>query len=139
MTLGLVHAQKPISCKTDFLYILWIFTNGHLFTMASSPQSHLFSPPEQQYNVKSIILFFIGALLNLPHLNVLFFFQCAFQKLAEEPYKRQKYLKIVKCTLNLTIERKVNLYNQFIFYVAEYVICLPHISFPPPLSLKERD
>ena len=30
---------------------------------------------------------FIGALFNLPHLNVLFFFQCAFQKLAEEPYK----------------------------------------------------
>ena len=55
--------------------------------MASSPQIHFFSPPEQQYNVKSIILFFIGALLNLPHLNVLFFFQCAFQKLAEEPYK----------------------------------------------------
>ena len=29
----------------------------------------------------------IGAIFNLPHLNVLFFFQCAFQKLAEEPYK----------------------------------------------------
>ena len=86
MTLRLVHAQKP-SYKTDFLCTLWIFTNGHLFTMASSPQIHFFSPPEQQYNVKSIILFFIGALLNLPHLNVLFFFQCAFQKLAEEPYK----------------------------------------------------
>ena len=129
MTLGLVHAQKPISCKTDFLCILWIFTNGHLFTMASSPQSHLFSPPEQQYNVKSIIYFHRSSFKPTSS-------KCSFLLSMCISKTCWRTLQVTKIPQNCKMHSKSNnreknkfiLINLF-FYVAEYVICLPYISF----------
>ena len=101
--------------KSQLAVKLTFFASRGFLLMATSSQ---WLPPhkatclahQNNSTMLKALFIFIGAIFNLPHLNVLFFFQCAFQKLAEEPYKRQKYLKIVKCTLNLTIERKVNLY-----------------------------
>ena len=51
------------------------------------PHKATFLPHQNNSTMLKALFIFIGVLLNLPHLNILFFFQCAFQKLAEEPYK----------------------------------------------------
>ena len=110
------------------------------------PHKATFLPHQNNSTMLKALFIFIGVLLNLPHLNILFFFQCAFQKLAEEPYKTRLVRLVTKTPQNCKMHSKSNSRQKSKFiliylfsYVAEYVIFLPYILFPPPLSRRERN